>query len=443
MFTREGAADRKNGIVICDPRRPAASQGRWPSSPRASPRACTPRSSTPSRSTAPTSTSPTTAPARSTSSTSTTRRIRSRSARWKTPRADAGRCLHDIDVQDGLLYASYWNDGLVILDVGNGMKGGSPVEPAAGVAVQVRSRLALPAGRARTAGPGFIRGTHTAWRHGNYVFVADEVFGIDAARRAVHRAQPLARLRPAARARRERHRATRRRWRGTSRSTAACTTSGWRATRSTWARTTRASGRSTSRASCAAICGRRGARSRTLDAVRPEGLHAERADDVGRGGEERAGLRERLQQRAVHRADGAASGRSSRRRCHEARPRGRGGARARGRRRTRAGAADARLPRLGGLRGGGQDCSSSGSGRPAPRSSAPTRSASCRPTPTARTASRVAPDGKHYSSPPGTARRSARSGSTRPGRHGWRAESSSACSPRRCRSRPTATSPTS
>jgi hypothetical protein len=25
-------------------------------------------------------------------------------------------------------------------------------------------------------GPGFIRGTHTAWRHNNYVFIADEVF---------------------------------------------------------------------------------------------------------------------------------------------------------------------------------------------------------------------------------------------------------------------------
>ena len=27
-------------------------------------------------------------------------------ATWKTPRADAGRYLHDVDVQDGLLYAS-------------------------------------------------------------------------------------------------------------------------------------------------------------------------------------------------------------------------------------------------------------------------------------------------------------------------------------------------
>jgi hypothetical protein len=28
----------------------------------------------------------------------------------------------------------------------------------------------------QTGGPGFIRGTHTAWRHKNYVFIADEVF---------------------------------------------------------------------------------------------------------------------------------------------------------------------------------------------------------------------------------------------------------------------------
>ena len=27
-----------------------------------------------------------------------------------------------------------------------------------------------------SGGPGFIRGTHTAWRHKNYVFIADEVF---------------------------------------------------------------------------------------------------------------------------------------------------------------------------------------------------------------------------------------------------------------------------
>ena len=99
--------------------------------------------------------------------------------RWKTPRADAGRYLHDIDVQDGLLYASYWNDGLVILDVGNGVKGGSPSSPQ--FVSQYKYDLnALYKDVEVASGPGFIRGTHTAWRHRNYVFIADEVFALDA-----------------------------------------------------------------------------------------------------------------------------------------------------------------------------------------------------------------------------------------------------------------------
>ncbi|MGH7674272.1 MAG: Ig-like domain-containing protein, partial [Gemmatimonadales bacterium] len=49
-------------------------------------------------------------------------------ARWQTP-TEGGRMLHDVDVRDGLAYLSYWNDGLVILDVGAGIKGGSPENP--------------------------------------------------------------------------------------------------------------------------------------------------------------------------------------------------------------------------------------------------------------------------------------------------------------------------
>jgi hypothetical protein len=94
---------------------------------------------------------------------------------WKTDRPDAGRTLHDIDVQDGLVYASYWNDGLVILDVGNGIRGGSPSNPR--FVSQFKYDLnALYRDVEATGGPGFIRGTHTAWRHRNYVFIADEVF---------------------------------------------------------------------------------------------------------------------------------------------------------------------------------------------------------------------------------------------------------------------------
>jgi hypothetical protein len=96
-------------------------------------------------------------------------------ARWQTRPDQAGNYLHDLDVQDGLAYLAYWNDGLVILDVGNGMRGGSPTNPQ--LVSQLKYDLdALYARVEAEGGPGYIRGTHTAWRHKNYVFVGDEVF---------------------------------------------------------------------------------------------------------------------------------------------------------------------------------------------------------------------------------------------------------------------------
>ena len=97
-------------------------------------------------------------------------------AQWRTTnRPDAGRYVHDIDVQDGLLYASYWDDGLVILDVGKGIKGGSPSNPQ--IVTQFKYNLdSLYRQVEAESGPGFTRGTHTAWRHKNYVFIADEVY---------------------------------------------------------------------------------------------------------------------------------------------------------------------------------------------------------------------------------------------------------------------------
>src|SRR5437016_5019489 len=96
-------------------------------------------------------------------------------ARWEAQQTEAGRYLHDIMVVDGLAYLAYWNDGLIILDVGNGLKGGSPENP------QLVSQLKydLNATYARVEqlwGTGFVRGTHTAWRAGKYVFVGDEVY---------------------------------------------------------------------------------------------------------------------------------------------------------------------------------------------------------------------------------------------------------------------------
>ena len=69
------------------------------------------------------------------------------------------RSLHDVIVQDGYLYASYWDDGAVILDVGAGSHGGTPTEPV------FVSQFKYPVGN-----------THVAWRHGRYLFVGDEIF---------------------------------------------------------------------------------------------------------------------------------------------------------------------------------------------------------------------------------------------------------------------------
>ncbi len=73
----------------------------------------------------------------------------------------AGRSLHDVWVQEGVAYLSYLGDGLVILDVGGAGLGGTPTEP-----VEV-SRIFYPGGP-----------THTAMRHRDYVFVGDEDFSL-------------------------------------------------------------------------------------------------------------------------------------------------------------------------------------------------------------------------------------------------------------------------
>ena len=98
-----------------------------------------------------------------------------RVATWQTKETRAGRALHDIDVKDGIAYIAYWSDGLVILDVGNGMKGGTPTDPKL-ISNYKYNAEALYPGATADYGPGFISGTHTAWRHKNYVFISDEVF---------------------------------------------------------------------------------------------------------------------------------------------------------------------------------------------------------------------------------------------------------------------------
>ena len=80
----------------------------------------------------------------------------------------AGRYLHDVYVKDGLAYLGYWRDGLVVLDVGAGIKGGSPREP------KLVSQLKF--NYHELYGPGWLSGAHTVFRYKNYVFVGDEVF---------------------------------------------------------------------------------------------------------------------------------------------------------------------------------------------------------------------------------------------------------------------------
>jgi hypothetical protein len=101
-----------------------------------------------------------------------------RAGEWRTDRPDPARYVHDLDIEDGLMYASYWNDGLVVLDIGNGRWGGRPDRPV--LVSQYKYDLdALYREVEDVSGPGFTRGTHTAWRQrggGRYVFIADEVY---------------------------------------------------------------------------------------------------------------------------------------------------------------------------------------------------------------------------------------------------------------------------
>jgi plastocyanin len=69
------------------------------------------------------------------------------------------RSLHDLIVQDGYAYVSYWDDGAIVLDVGAGTHGGTPTTPT------FVSQYKYPIGN-----------THVAWRYGKYLFVGDEIF---------------------------------------------------------------------------------------------------------------------------------------------------------------------------------------------------------------------------------------------------------------------------
>lgn len=72
------------------------------------------------------------------------------------------KTLHDVIVQNGYAYLSYWDDGAIMLDVGAGTHGGTPTRPA------FVSQFKYPEGH-----------THVTWRDGRYLYIGDEIFPED------------------------------------------------------------------------------------------------------------------------------------------------------------------------------------------------------------------------------------------------------------------------
>jgi hypothetical protein len=79
--------------------------------------------------------------------------------RWETGDPN-NRYVHDVWVRDGIMYLSYWDDGVQILDVGGLNRGGTAEKPV------FVSKFAYPIGN-----------THNVWRDRHYLFVGDEIFG--------------------------------------------------------------------------------------------------------------------------------------------------------------------------------------------------------------------------------------------------------------------------
>jgi hypothetical protein len=86
-------------------------------------------------------------------------RVPKMAGRWETGDPN-NRYVHDVWVHDGIMYLSYWDDGVQILDVGGLNRGGTPEKPV------FVSKFAYPIGN-----------THNVWRDRQYLFVGDEIFG--------------------------------------------------------------------------------------------------------------------------------------------------------------------------------------------------------------------------------------------------------------------------
>ncbi len=97
-----------------------------------------------------------------------------------------GQYLHDVQVVDGIAYLAYWRHGLVILDVGAGLEGGSPEDPKLISTFNYDVTDFYPR--------DMLAGTHAVFRYGNYVFVGDEVLPIDADVHSRDRVRTLGRV---------------------------------------------------------------------------------------------------------------------------------------------------------------------------------------------------------------------------------------------------------
>jgi len=82
---------------------------------------------------------------------------------------NSARSIHDVWIEDGIAYSSNWADGVVMVDIGNGVKGGSPENP-------------VEIARGRVAGDA----NHAAFPYKSsstgkfYVIAGDEIFPLSA-----------------------------------------------------------------------------------------------------------------------------------------------------------------------------------------------------------------------------------------------------------------------
>lgn len=89
--------------------------------------------------------------------------------RWGVPGYE-GKYLSDVWVEDGIAYLSYWNDGLMLVDVGNGIESGTPSGPK--FISQYRYRTEVDDDR---YGNTAMAVPYTNRAGNRYVFVADHI----------------------------------------------------------------------------------------------------------------------------------------------------------------------------------------------------------------------------------------------------------------------------